>query len=75
MADEDDYRIAPKDAPEAKSYNDRADSSRADYDNDGTPNRVDPYDNDANRDPGDRDYDNDGRANSVDTWDNDWLKQ
>lgn len=56
----DDYYISRGDASEADSYNRGADSITRDYDHDGTPNAIDPYDNDLNKDPAWRDYDNDG---------------
>ncbi|MEA3369657.1 MAG: hypothetical protein U9Q24_04855 [Candidatus Ratteibacteria bacterium] len=71
---ENDYYISRDDAWEANSYNRRDNSLLSDYDNDGTPNYIDPYDNDWFKDPGFRDYDNDGIPNYYDPYDNDWYK-
>ena len=69
----DDYSISRDDAWEADSYNRRSDSLTSDYDNDGTPNYIDPYDNDSFKDPATRDFDNDGKSNYLDPYDNNWL--
>jgi len=71
----DDYRISHDDALEADSYNKRADSLSSDYDHDGTPNTIDPYDNEWLKNPAFRDYDNDGQPNYTDPYDNDWYKE
>ncbi len=72
---EDDYYISHDDAIEADSYNQRADPLRSDYDYDGTPNYIDPYDNQQTRDPAFRDYDGDGTPNIVDPYDNGWYRR
>jgi hypothetical protein len=71
----DEYRISRDDALEADSYNRRADSLFSDYDNDGTSNPIDPYDNEWTKDPAFRDYDDDGTPNLIDPYDNDWYKE
>jgi len=65
-----DYLLSPRDSSDYQSYNSGADSMRLDYDNDGTPNYIDPYDNDWMRDRGSRDYDNDGTSNYLDPYNN-----
>ena len=74
VADEDDYIIHHRDAPEADSYNDRAGNISSDYDHDGTPNFIDPFDDDQLIDMGDRDFDGDGTPNYIDPYDDDWLE-
>lgn len=44
-----------------------------DFDNDGIPNMVDPYDNDQFKSNFQKDYDHDGMPNAVDVYDNDWY--
>lgn len=71
---EDDYTISPYDALEAESYNRRSGSISSDYDHDGMPNIIDPWDNEQLKHPGFRDYDHDNIPNITDPYDNDWYK-
>ena len=44
LAAGDDYYLTPEQAPEASTYNERADYPGSDYDHDGTWNALDVWD-------------------------------
>jgi len=65
---EDNYLISRDDALDARTYNRERGSIYSDYDHDGTPNIIDPWDNHQFRHPAFRDYDGDGTPNIIDPY-------
>ena len=69
-----DWDLEEGDSPTYEDYNRRAGSMFSDFDNDGVPDNVDPFDNEQFMPKKFRDYDNDGTPNIVDPYDNKkWL--
>ena len=63
---DDDYLISPRDAPEARSYNERADDQTADYDHDAVPNWLDGHNDQEPKPKWMQDWDGDGDVNALD---------
>lgn len=69
LADEDDYLISEDDAWEAKSYNERRGDLTADFDQDGTPNFLDPMNDNEHLPKWMQDWDSDKIQNWIDPYD------